>query len=61
MLPGKRKAEFIFALRLLILYNMKTILFAGGGSMGHVMVHLAVYPLLKDSADAFSYIGGFKR
>ena len=36
---------------------MKTILFAGGGSMGHVAVHLSVYPLLKGDFDNFAYIG----
>lgn len=33
------------------------MIFCGGGTMGHVMVHLCVYPYLKDFADKFYYIG----
>ncbi|MBO7368965.1 MAG: glycosyltransferase, partial [Clostridia bacterium] len=36
---------------------MRSIVFCGGGTMGHVMVHLSVYPYLKDFADEFYYIG----
>lgn len=36
---------------------MKSIVLTGGGSAGHCMPHLALYPYIKDSFDRFYYIG----
>ena len=36
---------------------MNTIVFAGGGSMGHVIKHFAVMPYLEDKFSRFSFIG----
>ena len=37
---------------------MKTLAMVGGGSLGHVIKHIAVYPYLEDKFDRFIYIGG---
>ncbi len=38
---------------------MKSIVLTGGGTAGHVIPHLAVYPYIKDSFDKFYYIGSY--
>ena len=35
----------------------KTIIFVGGGSLGHVAKHVAVYPYIKNDFDKFIFIG----
>ena len=36
---------------------MSTIVLTGGGTAGHCIPHLAIYPFIKDSFDKFYYIG----
>ena len=36
---------------------MKTIVLTGGGTAGHCIPHLAIYPYIKESFDKFVYIG----
>jgi len=45
---------------LLIIYDMKTLILAGGGTAGHVTPLLAVLPLVKDRFDKIIYIGSGK-
>lgn len=36
---------------------MKSIVLTGGGTAGHALPHLAIYPYIKDSFDNFYYVG----
>ncbi len=38
---------------------MKSIVLTGGGTAGHALPHLAIYPHIKDSFDKFYYIGSY--
>lgn len=38
---------------------MKSIVLTGGGTAGHALPHLAIYPYIKDSFDNFYYIGSY--
>lgn len=58
-MSGENSIVFIKIFLSDIIYIMKTIVLTGGGTAGHALPHLAVYPYIKDCFGKFYYIGSY--